>query len=62
MKSLQELNAVYEKVRGEIAIRTNGEVADGGYRKEVLICGGTGCTSSHSMDIADALEKEILSN
>ena len=62
MKSLQELNAVYEKVRGEIAIRTNGEVANGGYRKEVLICGGTGCTSSHSMDIADALEKEIAAN
>ena len=61
MKSLQELNAVYEKVRGEIAIRTNGEV-NGGYRKEVLICGGTGCTSSHSMDIADALEKEIAAN
>ena len=62
MKSLQELNAVYEKVRGEIAIRTNGELISGGYRKEVLICGGTGCTSSHSMDIANALEKEIAAN
>ncbi len=29
------------------------------YRSQVLICGGTGCTSSHSDKIADAMEKEI---
>ena len=29
------------------------------YRSQVLICGGTGCTSSGSMKIADKLEEEI---
>ncbi|HAZ37113.1 MAG TPA: NADH-quinone oxidoreductase subunit F, partial [Clostridiaceae bacterium] len=29
------------------------------YRSQVLICGGTGCTSSGSMDIKKALEDEL---
>ncbi|MBQ7549298.1 MAG: NADH-quinone oxidoreductase subunit NuoF [Clostridia bacterium] len=29
------------------------------YRSHVLVCGGTGCTSSHSGEIIEALEKEI---
>ncbi len=29
------------------------------YRSHVLVCGGTGCTSSNSMAIIDALEKEL---
>ncbi len=29
------------------------------YRSTVLVCGGTGCTSSHSADIIEALHKEI---
>ncbi len=29
------------------------------YRSQVLICGGTGCTSSHSDKIIEAMEKEI---
>ena len=32
------------------------------YRSQVLICGGTGCTSSQSMKIAEAMEKEIKAN
>ena len=32
------------------------------YRSQVLICGGTGCTSSGSMKIADKLEEEIAKN
>ncbi len=32
------------------------------YRSQVLICGGTGCTSSGSMKIADKLEEEIKKN
>lgn len=30
-----------------------------GYRKQVLICGGTGCTSSGSKKVIDALEREL---
>ena len=32
------------------------------YRSHVLVCGGTGCTSSHSQEIIDALEREIAAN
>lgn len=32
------------------------------YRSHVLVCGGTGCTSSGSQQIIDTLEKEIKAN
>ncbi|MEF2765037.1 MAG: NADH-quinone oxidoreductase subunit NuoF [Mediterraneibacter sp.] len=32
------------------------------YRSHVLVCGGTGCTSSGSQQIIDRLEKEIAAN
>ncbi len=32
------------------------------YRSHVLVCGGTGCTSSGSQKIVEALEKEIKAN
>ena len=30
-----------------------------GYRKQVLVCGGTGCTSSKSMLVIEQLEKSL---
>ena len=32
------------------------------YRKQILVCGGTGCTSSGCKKVAEALEKEIADN
>ena len=32
------------------------------FRSHVLVCGGTGCTSSHSAEIIEALETEIAKN
>ena len=32
------------------------------YRSHVLVCGGTGCTSSNSQQIIETLEKEIAAN
>ena len=29
------------------------------YRSTVIVCGGTGCTSSGSLKVIEALEKEI---
>ena len=29
------------------------------YRKQVLVCGGTGCTSSHSLQVIEQLEKSF---
>ncbi|MEE1318990.1 MAG: NADH-quinone oxidoreductase subunit NuoF [Ruminococcus sp.] len=33
-----------------------------GYRKQVLVCGGTGCTSSGSQKVIDALNKSLKAN
>ena len=32
------------------------------YRKQVLVCGGTGCTSSHSMKVIEQLERSLREN
>ena len=61
MKTLEELKAVRESMEGEVALRTHGN-ASSKYERHVLVCGGTGCTSSGSMKIIDALEKEISAN
>ncbi len=67
MKSIAELQAIRDKTREKIAIRSGShEVApikgEKMYRSHVLVCGGTGCTSSHSQEIIQALEREIASN
>ena len=61
MKTLEELNVVKAKMESEVALRTHGN-ASSKYERHVLVCGGTGCTSSGSMKIIDALEKEISAN
>lgn len=62
MRSLEELKTIREKVQGQIAMRAEHKeefpILDG-YRKHVLVCGGTGCTSSGSKKIIETLEKEI---
>ena len=32
------------------------------YRKQVLVCGGTGCTSSHSVKVIEQLETSLKEN
>ena len=59
MKTLQELTAIKEEMRKELALRLGEETDSAKYRKHILMCGGTGCTSSGSMKIADELEKEL---
>ncbi len=56
--TLEQLNAVKEKMKNEVALRTHGG-ENSKYEKHILICGGTGCTSSGSMKIAETLEKTI---
>ena len=62
MKSLEELKVIREKMQGQVALRSE-HGADfpilDGYRKHVLVCGGTGCTSSGSKKILEKLEEEI---
>lgn len=44
------------KVRKIIREQAEKLAANTGYRKQVLVCGGTGCTSSHSLKVIEQLE------
>ena len=60
MRSLEELNAIRDKVKDHVGLRTeSGQTKDGEVRAHVLVCAGTGCTSSNSLQIADKLEEEL---
>ena len=58
MKTLEELNAVREQYRDVISVRKQ-HTPNAVTRRHVLVCGGTGCTSSHSEEIIRALKSEI---
>ncbi len=63
--TVEMLNEI--KKRNEDIVKVRRLVAEEGeklskntaYRKQVLICGGTGCTSSGSRDVIDALKNEL---
>lgn len=66
--TIEELNQI-KKSREEIVmvrkvIAEQGEklAEKTGYRKQVLVCGGTGCTSSGSKKVLEALEKCLKEN
>ena len=63
MKSVAELNAIRAAALKKIVLRKSEEViakeAKSDYKYTVLICGGTGCTSSHSPEIVAELKKEV---
>ncbi len=59
IKTIDELNAVRAKAAEVVATRV--EHKDNGVR-DVLVCGGTGCTSSGSANIIKVLEEEIAKN
>ena len=60
MRSLEELNAIRDKIKDHVGLRTeSGQTKDGSVRAHVLVCAGTGCTSSNSLQIADKMEEEL---
>ncbi len=65
---LEELNKIKKeheqivKVRKLIASEGEKLAKETGYRKQVLVCGGTGCTSSGSKKVIEALEKALKAN
>lgn len=60
MKSLGELHAIREKIEKQLDIRYEKENrSKDGYKRHVLVCGGTGCTSSGSGRILEKLKAEI---
>lgn len=66
MKSLEELNAIRESMQDIMTMRSEDghsiPVTNAGFRKHVLVCGGTGCTSSGSEEIIRVLKDEIEKN
>ena len=58
MKTLEELKVIRDSMAGEVALRTHGN-ADSKYERHVLVCGGTGCTSSGSPKIIEKLKEEF---
>ncbi len=67
MMTLAELDAIKAKLHSQMMLRkeesgTAETEGNGTYRKHVLVCGGTGCTSSGSMGIIKKLEEELKKN
>lgn len=52
MKSVRELQELYEKVKIKFQNR----------KRHILICGGTGCASSQSQKLIDEFENEFRKN
>ena len=57
MKSIEELNEIREKTFKEISLRK--DINYPGNEKHILVCGGTGCTSSHSGKMIEKLNEQI---
>ncbi len=62
IKTLQDLTAVKESLNEELSLRLGENPENTKYERHVLICGGTGCTSSGSVKIAEKLREEIEAN
>ena len=66
IKSLSDLNAIKADEYVHVAMRKSADEAkqyEGKtYRKNVLICGGTGCTSSDSEKLIAAMKEELRKN
>ena len=63
MLTIEELNQIRDKMSDLVKMRRHGGDAGGcGFKRQVLVCGGTGCTSSGSKKILEVLEDEIKSN
>ncbi len=62
MKSLEELNVIRDKMKGHIEIRRQSSDGSAEKKYQVLVCGGTGCTSSGSAKIIARLQEEVKKN
>ena len=59
MKTLQDLKDIKAAKGGQIDIRFNPDTAEEAVKTYVLVCGGTGCQSNHSVEVMDELRKLI---
>lgn len=66
MKSLNELRTIKNKMICQVSLRLGGEAAisteaEGAqvHKNYILVCGGTGCTSNHSLDVVEAFKNHL---
>jgi NADP-reducing hydrogenase subunit HndC len=59
MKTLQDLKDIQAAKHGQIDIRFNPDTAEAAVKTYVLVCGGTGCQSNHSVEVMNELRKLI---
>ena len=59
MKTLQDLKDIKAAKGGQVNIRFNPDTAEEAVKTYVLVCGGTGCQSNHSVEVMDELRKLI---
>ena len=63
--TIAELNQIRDEYRDLVRVRKivaeeGAKLAEKtGYRKQILVCGGTGCTSSGSKKVLEALKDEL---
>ena len=57
IKTIDELNAVKSQYEASVAFRHPGVTEGDSYKRHVLVCAGTGCTSSGSVKIAAKIEE-----
>lgn len=57
MKSLQEIHEIRKNKRAELDLRVN--LAANTHEKHILVCHGTGCTSSKSPQIIETFRKKL---
>ncbi len=65
MKTVAELNAVRAESLKSIVLRKGAEAmanVQSDCKYNILVCGGTGCTSSHSEQIVEKLNSELAAN
>ena len=64
IKSREDINKIRENKKADLEIRIDKEAVptQTGGRMHILVCGGTGCTSSSSMKIIERLEALISEN
>ena len=60
MKSLEELHRIREEKRKELELRVNTKADT--REKHILVCQGTGCTSSKSPEIIEEYKKGLMQN
>ena len=62
LTEIKQKNQELVMVRKLVASQAEEMAKHTAYRKQILVCGGTGCTSSSSLKVIEALENELKKN